>query len=75
MVSHFEALVKANPQDQDALFGLSLAYQGAGRLDKSIEALQTVSSNDPKDPELVTELGVAYFSPENWITPSKPLNR
>lgn len=60
-VSHFEALVKASPQDQDALFGLSLAYQKAGRLDKSIEVLQAVPSADPKDTELLRELGVAYF--------------
>jgi predicted Zn-dependent protease len=60
-VSHFEAQVKANPQDQDALLGLGLAYQKAGRLDKSIEVLQTVSRADPGDAELLRELGVAFF--------------
>ena len=60
-VSHFEAHVKANPQDQDALFGLGLAYQKAGRLDRSIEVLQTASLADPRDTELLKELGVAFF--------------
>ena len=60
-VSHFEAQVKANPQDQDALLGLGLAYQKAGRLDKSIEVLQTASQADPGDAELLRELGVAFF--------------
>ena len=60
-VSHFEAQVKANPQDQDALLGLGLAYQKAGRLDKSIEVLQTASLADPGDAELLRELGVAFF--------------
>ena len=60
-MSHFEAQVKANPQDQDALFGLGLAYQKAGRLDKSIEVFQTASRADPGDAELLRELGVAFF--------------
>ena len=60
-VSHFEAQVKASPQDQDALLGLGLAYQKAGRPDKSIEVLQTASRVDPGDEDLLRELGVAYF--------------
>ncbi|OGP86709.1 MAG: hypothetical protein A2156_04395 [Deltaproteobacteria bacterium RBG_16_48_10] len=60
-VSHFESLIKANPEDSDALFGLGLAFQRAGRLDKSTEVLQTASRVDPNDTELTRELGIVYF--------------
>jgi beta-barrel assembly-enhancing protease len=60
-VSHFESLVKASPEDTDALFGLGLAYQRAGRPDKSIETFQRASQLDPADRELTRELGVGLF--------------
>lgn len=60
-VSHFESLIKAHPENSDALFGLGLAFQRAGRIDKSIEVLQTASRVDPNDIELVRELGIVYF--------------
>ena len=60
-VSHFESRIKANPEDTDALFGLGLAFQKAGRLDKSIEVFQIASQIDPKDTDLPRELGIAYF--------------
>jgi len=60
-VSHFESLIKANPEDPDALLGLGLAFQKTGRLDKSIEVLQTASGIDPNDQELVREFGIACF--------------
>ncbi|HSB04216.1 MAG TPA: M48 family metalloprotease [Thermodesulfobacteriota bacterium] len=60
-VSHFESLLKAHPEDPDALFGLGLAFQRAGRLDKSIEVFQTASQADPNDNELLRELGIGYF--------------
>ena len=60
-VSQFESLIKADPEDSDARFGLGLAFQRAGRLDKSIEILQSASESNPKDPDLLRELGIAYF--------------
>ncbi len=60
-VSHFEAAIKANPNDPEAVFGLGLAFQKAGRLDKAIEVLQAGSLSDPQDADLQSELGVAYF--------------
>jgi tetratricopeptide (TPR) repeat protein len=60
-VSHFESLLKANPEDPDALFGLGLAFQRTGRLDKSIEVFETASRADPKNIELLRELGIGYF--------------
>jgi beta-barrel assembly-enhancing protease len=60
-INHFESLVKANPEDLDALFGLGLAFQKAGRLDKSIEVFQSASRVDSKDADLLRELGVDYF--------------
>jgi predicted Zn-dependent protease len=61
VINQFESLVKANPEDLDALFGLGLAFQKAGRLDKSIEILQLASQSDSKDTDLQRELGVSYF--------------
>jgi predicted Zn-dependent protease len=60
-VVHFESLVKTNPEDTDALFGLGLAYERAGRLDRTIDILQRASQVDPKDVELARELGIACF--------------
>jgi predicted Zn-dependent protease len=60
-VSYFESLLKSNPEDSDALLGLGLAFQKAGRLDKSIEVFRSASQADPGDAELLRELGIAYF--------------
>jgi beta-barrel assembly-enhancing protease len=60
-VSYFESRAKGNPEDTDALFGLGLAFQKAGRLDKSIEVFQTALRIDPNDIELARELGIASF--------------
>jgi predicted Zn-dependent protease len=60
-VSHFESILKANPDNFEALIGLGLAFQKAGRSDKSAEVLETVSIVYPRDPDLQRELGVVYF--------------
>ena len=60
-VSHFGSMVKANPQDVDGVYGLGLAYERMGRLDKSIEVFQNGLSLSPKDPDLLRELGIVYF--------------
>lgn len=60
-VSHFESLVKAHPQDGNALFGLGLAFRKMGRLDKAAEIFQTANSAAPEDPDVLRELGIVYF--------------
>lgn len=60
-VSHFESIVKTAPQDAVGMFGLGLAHQMTGRLDKSIEAFEKALSLAPKEPDLLRELGVSYF--------------
>jgi tetratricopeptide (TPR) repeat protein len=50
-----------NPRDVDAFFGLGLAFQKMGRLDKAIEALQTAYSLTPNDPDLLREMGIVHF--------------
>ncbi len=60
-VSHFESIVKTDPQDAVGMFGLGLAHQKTGRLDKSIEAFEKALSVAPKEPDLLGELGVSYF--------------
>ena len=60
-VSHFESVVKGNPEDPVGMYGLGIAYEKMGRLDKSIEVFQKALSVEPKDPDLLRELGVSYF--------------
>jgi predicted Zn-dependent protease len=60
-VSHFESVVRAHPQDPDALLGLGLAYEKMGRFDLAGQALQSSLALAPKDPELLRELGIVYF--------------
>ena len=60
-VNHFESVVKASPDDFEALFALGLAYQRAGRWDKSAEILQTLSIAHPGETDLQRELGVVCF--------------
>jgi predicted Zn-dependent protease len=60
-VTHFESVVKSDPEDVIGLFGLGLAYRKNGRLDKSIEVFQKALSKTPQDPGILRELGVSYF--------------
>jgi predicted Zn-dependent protease len=60
-VTHFQSLIDANPQDLNGYYGLGLAYRKMGRLDKSIEALQSAYSFAPNDLDILKERGVVYF--------------
>ncbi len=60
-VSQFESRTKMNLRDVDAFFGLGLAFQKMGRMDKAIEALQTAYSLTPNDPDILRELGIVHF--------------
>ena len=60
-ITHFQSLIDANSQDVNGYYGLGLAYRKMGRLDKSIEALQSAHSFAPNDLDILKERGVAYF--------------
>ncbi len=60
-VTHFQSFVDANPKDLDGYYGLGLAYRKMGRLDKSMEALQSAHSFAPSDLDILKERGVVYF--------------
>jgi predicted Zn-dependent protease len=60
-VNQFGSIVKANPQDVDGIYGLGLALEKMGRLDKSTEVFQSGLSLSPKDPDLLRELGIVYL--------------
>lgn len=60
-VTYFQSLVDANPQDLDGYYGLGLAYRKMGRLDKSAEVFQKAHALAPKDPDILSELGVVSF--------------
>ncbi len=60
-INHFQSLVRTHPQELEGYYGLGLAYQKIGRLDKSLEALQMGLSLDAKDPDMSREVGIASF--------------
>ncbi len=60
-VAYFESLLKNNPKDVEALFGLGLAFQKMGRLDRSLEAFRSVEMLAPGDPDCIREIGIVFF--------------
>jgi predicted Zn-dependent protease len=60
-VNHFQSLIDSDPKDVDAYYGLGLAYQKMGRLDKSTEAFQKGHSLASDDRDILRELGIAFF--------------
>jgi predicted Zn-dependent protease len=60
-ITYFQSLVDANPQDLDGYYGLGLAYQKMGRLDRSAEVFQKAHALAPNDPDILRELGVVCF--------------
>ncbi len=60
-VTNFQSLTDANSQDVHGYYGLGLAYRKMGRLDKSIEALETARSLAPNDLDILREQGITYF--------------
>jgi len=60
-INHFQSLVDASPQEIDAHYGLGLAYQKIGRLDKAIEVFHQALLLAPKDIDVLRELGITSF--------------
>jgi predicted Zn-dependent protease len=60
-ITYFQSLVDANPEDLDGYYGLGLAYQKMGRLDRSAEVFQKAHALAPNDPDILRELGVVCF--------------
>lgn len=60
-VNHFQSLIDSNSKDEEAYYGLGLAYRKMGRLDKSIEAFQQANSLSPNNQDLLRELGIAFY--------------
>jgi len=60
-ITHFQSLIGASPQDLNGYYGLGLTYRKMGRLDKSIEALQSAHSFAPNDLDILKERGITYF--------------
>jgi beta-barrel assembly-enhancing protease len=60
-VAYFESILKSDPREPLGGYGLGLAHRKAGRLDKSIEALEKGLSSSPGEPHLLRELGIGYF--------------
>jgi predicted Zn-dependent protease len=61
-VKHFQSILKGNPADADALYGLGLAYKKMGRIDLAIGEFERARQASPKDGDILRELGICYFS-------------
>ena len=60
-INHYQSLIDGNPQNIEGYYGLGIAYQKMGRLDKSMEAFQKAQAIDAKDVDILRELGIDYF--------------
>jgi predicted Zn-dependent protease len=60
-ITHYQSLVDGDPQNIEGYYGLGIAYQKMGRLDKSIEAFQRAQAIAAKDMDVLRELGIDYF--------------
>ena len=60
-ITHFQSKVETDSQGLNSYYGVGLAYRKMGRLDKSVEVLQKAYSLNPKDLDILRELGIDYF--------------
>jgi len=60
-VNHFQSILKGNPNDLDASYGLALAHKKMGRIDLAIGELERARHLSPKDGGVLRELGTCYF--------------
>jgi predicted Zn-dependent protease len=60
-INHYQSLIDGNPQDIEGHYGLGIAYQKMGRLDKSMEAFQKAQVIAAEDVDVLRELGIDYF--------------
>jgi tetratricopeptide (TPR) repeat protein len=60
-ITHYQSIADGNPNHIEGYYGLGLAYQKMGRLDKSMEAFQKANALAPKDVDILREVGIVYF--------------
>ena len=60
-VGHFAAEVRDHPGDADALYGLALAYQKAGKAAQAQETYRKAIAAAPNDADVVRDLGVSLL--------------
>ena len=60
-VSHFTAEVRDDPGDVNALYGLALAYQKAGRAAEAQGIYRKAIAAAPKDADMIRDLGISLL--------------
>jgi predicted Zn-dependent protease len=60
-ITHYQSIVDGNRNSTEGYYGLGLAYQKMGRLDKAMEAFQQANGLAPRDLDILRELGIVYF--------------
>jgi tetratricopeptide (TPR) repeat protein len=61
-VAAYGKVLKLQPQNAIALKGLAFAYYGSGEVDRAIEYFTKVSQADPKDLNVLFNLGECYYT-------------
>jgi predicted Zn-dependent protease len=61
-VEYFQSILKGNPNDLDAIYGLALGFKKMGRIDLAIGELERARGLAPRDGDIARDLGICYFS-------------
>lgn len=60
-VVNFQSILKENPNDLNAIYGLALGYKKMGRIDLAIRELERARQRAPRDGDIARDLGICYF--------------
>ncbi len=61
-IAYFQDLLKKDPENPNALYGLAVIQGRLGRTSESFSNFQKALSLSPDDPEILRDLGIAYFN-------------
>jgi len=60
-LKHFQDNLRKNPRNADDLFGLAVTQERLGLTTESIRTFHEAHSLAPSDPDILREMGIAYF--------------
>jgi len=70
---NFQKILKENPRDVDALYGLAVAQEKQGMVNDSLETFRKVLQLSPDDPDILRDFGITYFNIGRFEDASLPL--
>jgi predicted Zn-dependent protease len=60
-LNHFQNMLKKNPKDVDALYGLAVIQEKMGRSSEAISTFKAALSISSNDDDILRDLGILYF--------------